>query len=403
MKITTVEDIHASAGWRTLSFLKLATDTGLVGWSEFGEGRSVPGLTGVIRKLSEQVTGQDPRQIGKISTKLYAHTRTASGGMISQAIAAIENACLDLKAKSLGVPVYELFGGAVRDRLPVYWSHCGTLRVRHPDLFGAAPMRSLDDVVQLGREAAERGFAALKTNILTFADGKASNYQAGFGAGGGHPELNLDDWLLTGIVDLLAAFRRGGGPDIKLSIDLNCNFKPDGVRQVAKALEPLRLLWLEFDLHDPRSLAAIRQSTTTPIASLETIYGRRNLKPYLDQTGVDVVIIDPQWNGMIEATRMAALVDCYDVNVAVHNYHGHLSTLMGAHFAAVIPNFRIAEVVVDEAPWVAGFFTHPLVIADGRLPFRAGRAGGQTSTKVRCGRTPRNLPPRAETHRTFRR
>jgi galactonate dehydratase len=374
MKITAVEDIHANAGWRTLSFLKMTTDTGLVGWSEFNEGRSVPGLTGVIRKMSELVIGQDPRQVGKISTKLFAHTRTASGGMVSQAIAAIENACLDLKAKSLGVPVYELFGGAVRDRLPAYWSHCGTLRVRYPDLFGAAPMRSLDDVVKLGREVAERGFPALKTNILTFADGKVLNYQAGFGVGGGHPELNLDDRFLTGIVDLLGAFRRGAGPDIKLSIDLNYNFKPDGVRQIAKALEPLRLLWLEFDLHDPKSLYAIRQSTTTPIASLETIYGRRNLKPYLDQTGVDVVIIDPQWNGMIEATRMAALVDSYDVNVAVHNYHGHLSTLIGAHFAAAIPNFRIAEVVVDEALWVSKFFTHPLAIANGEIavPNRPG-------------------------------
>src|SRR5664279_5508442 len=82
MKITAVEDIHANAGWRTLSFLKMTTDTGLVGWSEFNEGRSVPGLTGVIRKMSELVIGQDPRQIGKISTKLYAHTRTASGGMV---------------------------------------------------------------------------------------------------------------------------------------------------------------------------------------------------------------------------------------------------------------------------------------------------------------------------------
>jgi galactonate dehydratase len=245
---------------------------------------------------------------------------------------------------------------------------------RHPDLFGAAPVHSLDDIVMLGREVAERGFRALKTNILTFAEMQASNYQAGFGVGAGHPELNLDDRLLTGIMDLLAAFRQGAGPEIKLSIDLNYNFKPDGVRQIAKALEPLRLLWLEFDLHDPRSLSAIRQSTTTPIASLETIYGRRNLKPYLDQNGVDVVIIDPQWNGMIEATRMAALVDSYDVNVAVHNYHGHLSTLMGAHFAATIANFRIAEVVVDEAPWVSEFFTHPLTITNGEIavPDRPG-------------------------------
>ena len=374
MKVTAVEDIHASAGWRTLSFLKVTTDEGLIGWSEFGEGRSMPGLSGVIRKMAQQIIGHDPRQVGRISAKLYAHTRTANSGMIAQAIAAIENACLDLKAKALSVPVYELFGGAVRDKLPAYWSHCGTLRVRHPDLFGGKPLRSLDDIVALGKEVAAGGYPALKTNILTFADGKASNYQGGFGMSEGHPEINLEDRQLNAIVDLMAAFKQGAGPDVKLSIDLNCNFKPEGVRQIAKALEPFRMLWLEFDLHDPKSLAAIRQSTTTPIGSLETIYGRRNLKPYLEQTAVDAVIIDPQWNGMIESTRMASLVDTYDVNVAVHNYHGHLSTLIGTHFAAAIPNFRIAEVVVDEAPWVAELFTHPVVLDNGviTVPDRPG-------------------------------
>jgi galactonate dehydratase len=374
MKITSVDDIHADAGWRTLSFLKITTDSGLVGWSEFGEGRSSPGLTGVIRKISSQLIGQDPREVGKISARLYANTRTTTGGMISQANAAIENACLDIKAKALGVPVFELFGGAVRNRLPAYWSHCGTLRVRHPDLFGAAPLRTLEDITALGQEVKRRGFPALKTNILTFADGVASNYQSGFGMSEGHPEINLDDRMLDQIVALMAAFEKGTGPDVKLAIDLNCNFKPEGTRQIAKALEPFRLLWLEFDLHDPKSLASIRQSTTTRIGSLETIYGRRNLKPYLDETAVDVVIIDPQWNGMIESTRMAALADTYEVNVAVHNYHGHLSTSIGAHFAAVIPNFRIAEVVVDEAPWVANFFTHPLDFSKGEIivPSRPG-------------------------------
>ncbi|HEX4408561.1 MAG TPA: mandelate racemase/muconate lactonizing enzyme family protein [Xanthobacteraceae bacterium] len=387
MKITSIDDIHADAGWRTLSFLKITTDSGLIGWSEFGEGRSSPGLTGVIKKIAQQLIGQDPREVGKISAKLYAHTRTTAGGMISQANAAIENSLLDIKAKALGVPVYELFGGAVRHRMPVYWSHCGTLRVRHPALFGASPLRNLDDVTALGEEVKAKRYPALKTNILTFADGVASNYQGGFGMSEGHPEINLDDRMLDQIVALMAAFQKGAGADVKLSIDLNCNFKPEGVRQIAKALEPFRLLWLEFDLHDPRSLAAIRQSTTTKIGSLETVYGRRDLKPYLDETGVDVVIIDPQWNGMIEATRMASFVDTYEINVAVHNYHGHLSTMIGAHFAAVIPNFRIAEIVVDEAPWVASFFTHPLTIANGEItvPSRPGWGTDINEDAIRAG------------------
>ena len=376
MKITSVDDIHADAGWRTLSFLKITTDSGLVGWSEFGEGRSSPGLTGVIRKISSQLIGQDPREVGKISARLYANTRTTTGGMISQANAAIENACLDIKAKALGVPVFELFGGAVRNRLPAYWSHCGTLRVRHPDLFGAAPLRTLEDITALGQEVKRRGFPALKTNILTFADGVASNYQGGFGMSEGHPEINLDDRMLDQIVALIGAFQKGTGADVKLAIDLNCNFKPEGTRQIAKALEPFRLLWLEFDLHDPKSLASIRQSTTTRIGSLETVYGRRNLKPYLDETAVDVVIIDPQWNGMIESTRMAALADTYEVNVAVHNYHGHLASAIAAHFCAVVPNLRVMETDIDSAPWRDELFRQQVVIENGDFVVPTGPGWG---------------------------
>jgi galactonate dehydratase len=374
MKITKIEDLHADGGWRTLSFLKITTDEGLVGWSEFHEGRAVPGLTAVIRELAKSVVGLDPRAISRISAMLYALTRTTAGGMISQAIAAIENACLDIKAKSLGVPVYELFGGAVRDRLPMYWSHCGTLRARYPDLFGTTPLRTLDDIVRLGQEVAARGFKSLKTNILVAHDRGLQNYRSGFGSGPGHPELNLDGKLLGSITDTLAAFRQGAGEETGLLIDLNFNFKPEAVRQIARAVEPFRLVWLEVDMYQPEMLSFIRRSTATPIGSLETIYGRRNMRPYLDNLAVDVAIVDPQWNGMVEATRMATLADAYEVNVACHNYHGHLSTLMGAHFSAALPNFRIFEMLVDEVPWMSDFLTHPIVIENGEfvVPCRPG-------------------------------
>ena len=72
-------------------------------------------------------------------------------------------------------------------------------------------------------------------------------------------------------------------------------------------VEPFNLMWLEMDMFDPKALSLIRQSTTTPIGSLETILGRRNLKPYLENHTVDVAIIDAQWNGLVEAAKMAAV------------------------------------------------------------------------------------------------
>ena len=126
-------------------------------------------------------------------------------------------------------------------------------------------------------------------------------------------------------------------------------------------------MWLEADMYQPETLAYIRQSTTTRIGSLETIYGRRALRPYLDKLAVDVAIIDPQWNGVMEASRMAAFADAYEVNIACHNYNGHLSTLMGAHFSASIPNFRTFEMLIEEVPWMDDLMTTQNVVEDGHF------------------------------------
>src|SRR5690606_27327657 len=118
---------------------------------------------------------------------------------------------------------------------------------------------------------------------------------------------------------------------------------------------------------DARALAGLRQSTNIPIASLETVLGRQSLRPFLEAEAVDVAIIDRQWSGMTEALKMAAAAEIHEGSVASHNYHGPLSTLMGAHFSASIPNNRIVELVVDEAPWIQDFLSAPLKIEDGEL------------------------------------
>ena len=113
MKIVKLEDFHVDAGWDTYSFLKITTDEGVTGWSEFNESRR-RGMTGVVHGLGAALIGQDPREVGRIDATLYAQSRPTAGGLTSHAIAAIVNACLDIKGKALGVPVYELLGGALR-------------------------------------------------------------------------------------------------------------------------------------------------------------------------------------------------------------------------------------------------------------------------------------------------
>jgi L-alanine-DL-glutamate epimerase-like enolase superfamily enzyme len=381
MKIVKLEDFHADGGWDNYSFLKITTDEGVTGWSEFNESRR-KGMTALIHGLGATLIGEDPCALGRIDAALYARSRSTAGGLSSHAIAAIENACLDIKGKALGVPVYELLGGAVRDRMAVYWSRCGVLRARCAELFDGKvidrpAVRTLDDLKAAAREVRERGFKALKTNVLLFDAKGGRQFAPGMaGAGPGHPELNLDDDVLAALIDQLAALREGAGKGVRLLLDLNFNYKPEGLRRIAKAVEPFDLLWLEMDLFEPKALSLIRQSTTTPIASLETILGRRNLKPYLENYAVDVAIIDAQWNGLIEATRMAVMADAYEVNVASHNFNGPLANIMSAHFCAAIPNFRIMEFDVDEVPWKAKLLTKPYVIDNGEFLLPAGPGWG---------------------------
>src|SRR5262249_42155944 len=153
-------------------------------------------------------------------------------------------------------------------------------------------------------------------------------YVPGSGRGRGHPELNLPTDILDALTAQLHALCDGAGPEVGIAIDLNFNYKPEGFRRIAKKVEQFELMWLEFDLYDPQALALIRASTTTPIASLETILGRRALRPYLDARCVDVAIIDPQYNGVVEAVRMAAMCDAYEVNVAAHNFSGPLAAVI---------------------------------------------------------------------------
>jgi len=380
MKIAKIEDLHADAGWRTFSFLKIVTDDGLVGWSEFNEAQWNPGLTAVIRKLSEHALGQDPRAVGRLSATLTAMTRMAPGGMIQQAIAAIENACLDVKAKALGVPVYALFGGPYRERLALYWSHCGTFRARNHEFFekviGTPPVRSLDDIRDLGREAVKRGYKAIKTNPLVFGGERARMLNPGFGPVGLDLAHNYDLSIVDAIVDQLAAFREGLGPQAGLLLDLNFSMKPEGLVRVARAVEPFRMTWLEMDVHEPQALAQVRASTSTPIGSLEAIYGRRHYRPYFEQRAVDVAIIDVPWNGLLESVKIANLAESYEVNVAPHNFYGHLATMMSAHLAAAVPNFRILEIEADDVPWKDDLVTVPPVIEHGEMLLPSGPGWG---------------------------
>jgi L-alanine-DL-glutamate epimerase-like enolase superfamily enzyme len=361
MKIEKIEHLHVDGGWTVMSYLKITTDKGLTGWSEYSGHQALPG---VIDMMAARAIGKDPCNINAIDAALYTFHRPAPGGLAARAMGAILNACLDIKGKAWGVPVYDLLGGRVQTRLPLYWSHVGLFRAGYQKLFdeviGSGAVRDLDGFRRAGEEVAARGFSALKTNLVRFGpDGfilPADHHQ---------PSLNIDRAIIDTLTAQLTALRDGAGSGVAMMLDVNFNYKAEGFRQLARAVEPFELVWIEMDMPDPKVLAGVRNSSSTPIASLEMQLGRRALRPFLENQAVDVAIIDAQWNGLREATIMAQLADGFDVNVAAHCSAGPLGARMSAHFCAATPNFRIMEHEVDVMPWHESLLTDPNIVEHG--------------------------------------
>ena len=171
MNVKTLETLACDAGWRNYHFVKVTTDDGVVGWSEFDEGFGAPGVGAVIERLA-------PRVIGKIGRPARAHLRgpalrDAPGLRRHRGLAmgAIENALLDAKAKRLGVPVYSLLGGKVRDRIRVYWSHCATWRINHPAHYKPA-ITDLEGVRSTRPRGARKGVHRVQDEYLPLRQGQ---------------------------------------------------------------------------------------------------------------------------------------------------------------------------------------------------------------------------------------
>lgn len=371
--IRTVETLSCDAGWRNYHFCKITTSEGIVGWSEYDEGFGAPGVGYIIDRLASRAVGLSIGDTEKVYATLYAATRPAAGGAIGLAIAAIENAVLDAKAKALGIPCYELLGGKVRDKLRVYWSHCATWRIARSQYYNP-PITHIDGVVSLGREVREKGFSALKTNIFSYDEaGTPKGWGPGFGSPF-YPELNANKEQLKGVRQHLDALREGSGADVEMLLDLNFNFKTDGVIRFLRELKDVDLFWVEYDTNSPEALADIRRHSPHPIASCETLIGLREFLPFFQAQAVDVPIIDVVWNGAWQSIKIAAAAEAFELNVAPHNFYGHLSTMISAHFATAVPNLRIVEVDIDRIDADQRIFTNEPDIRDGHMtvPDRPG-------------------------------
>ena len=394
MKITAIDTFVVDAGWRPWQFVAVRTDAGITGYGECSDGRMPYSVVSAAREFETILLGQDPRPVEARYWDLYRMARQSPGGIAAKAIAGIELALWDIKAKALGVPVYELLGGPFRRRQRVYWSHCGTSRARDADIIGVPPLRTWDDIRSLGKEVVARGFTALKTNTVYPGD-PSTVYRGGFGGDQGTTDGTINNATIDHIRTLIGTFRDAVGPNIDIALDLNFNFRVEAATRICKALEDLRMMWVEIDMYEPDGLREIRDATSVPVCSGENLFTARDYRRYFEARAMDVCMVDVPWNGFGPAKRVADMAETFEINCAPHNYYSHLSTLHSMHLCAVIPNVRICEIDIDDVPWKDDLITEKLEFDQGDvlIPDRPGWGADLNEEAARAHVWERGRPP----------
>jgi L-alanine-DL-glutamate epimerase-like enolase superfamily enzyme len=376
MKIAKLETFIVDGGWRAWTYVKVETDEGVTGWGECSDTRVPNAVCGVVRDLGSVLVGQDPRAYEARFIDMMRNTRSSPGGIAARAIAGIECALVEIKARSLGISVAELLGGPTRDRVRLYWSHCGTTRVRHADIVGKPPIESWSDVTALAKEVVARGFTALKTNIVM--PGKGATWQSGFDGSMGPNDEWAPNWLIAHIEKHIGTIRDAVGPDFDINLDLNFHFKPEACMRIARALEPFNLHWLEIDNPDPDAIRQIKDSTSTKICTGETLIHMKEYLPFFQRHAADVYMLDIPWNGVAQGKKVGDLAATFQHNIAPHNHYSHLSTYMSAAVCASLPNVRIMEIDIDDVPWKDDLVSKAPEIEKGYMKIPGGPGWGMT-------------------------
>ena len=327
MRIADVQTFVLGTPWRNLSIVKVTTDEGLTG---VGEVRMVGHTEALLGYLSEgvprHVLGLDPFDTERLVRTLWRDDYARVGEIAMSGIATLEIACLDIKGKALGVPVYQLLGGAVRDRIKAYANGWYTVE-RTPDEFAAAARRVL-----------ERGYRALKFDPF----------------GPGYYELTPAERQRA--IGLVEAVRGEVGPEVELLIEMHGRFTPYEAIRLARELEPFAPSWIEEPV-PPENLKALRkvaEHVEVPVATGERLHSRHDFRELFETQAADIVQVDiTHFGGLGEAHKLAGWADAYYVLMAPHNVGATISTAANLHFAAATPNFKIQEHFNDFADaWV---------------------------------------------------
>ena len=310
MKITNLTLYKVPPRWL---FLKIDTDEGVSGWGEpVIEGRADT-VRAAVEEFRKNLIGRDPARIEDLWQEMYRTGFYRGGPEVMSAIAGIDQALWDIKGKALGVPVYELLGGACRDTLKVYrW------------IGGDRPA----DVAAAAREAVAQGYSAVKMNATE--------------------EMHYIDSYekIDAVCQRVVAIREALGMKLDIAVDFHGRVHKTMAKVLARALDEFHLMFIEEPVlpQNNEALREIARTTTTPIATGERMFSRWDFKDLLQDGYVDIIQPDlSHAGGISECKKIAAMAEAFDVAVAPHCPLGPIALAACIQLDICTPNAFIQE------------------------------------------------------------
>ena len=336
MKIEKVEVLLT--GWRRL-FVRVYTDTGLVGVGEGGNWGFREAVAGAVHRMEEPLLGQDPLRIEYLDSELYKRFKFG-GTVIGSAISAIDLALWDIKGKYYQAPVYDLLGGAVRDRIR---------------LWGVVTGRTIDESVQCARSLAAEGYTCIRLNPTNVEEAQGTYARR-----------------MKGMSDMIHAVREAVGLDVDLGCEMHRALQPHESITLMKLIEDCNVLFFEDPLNyeNYAALDGVARKTRVPVSVGERSFCIQDVDMLLRRDNISFIRPDVCVMGGITGCRKAAAIaESHYVNVIPHIATGSINVAGSLQLAASIPNFEVMEMCPAPGEWpkIQQEIQTPFIIEKGHM------------------------------------
>ncbi|MHA4846714.1 galactonate dehydratase [Flavitalea antarctica] len=341
MKITGIKTFICHAYRTNWVFVKVVTDVdGLHGVGEATLEYKEHTVAEACKELERALIGKDPHRIEEFWHSAYRDAYWRGGAVLMTAISAIEMALWDIKGKDLGVPVYQLLGGKVRDEVPCYangWF---------------APARRPDEFAAKAKEAVKLGFKALKWDPF------------------GSAYLQIERKALNEAIECVSAVYDAIKDEADIIIEGHGRFDIPTAVRIGHALSAFDILWFEEPIppQNLEGLAEVKRRIQIPVSGGERLYNRWDFRTLFELKAVDFIQPDVSHaGGIMELKKIAAMAEAYHIPFCPHNPSGPVANAATLQLAACTPNFHLLETMSSDVPWRSEISTENVTFVDGKM------------------------------------